>query len=175
MSEAGSEAAPTLPAVAPPGPVDAAPQPPPGPPIEAAPAADALRHPAAPEIVATLADSPAVVSDARAMAAGALLAWACPEPVIEDAVVVISELVTNAVLHAAPPVRLRLALASPPEGRTVRIEVTDGSVLPPEVRSPSTSAPGGRGLRIVAALTARHGVLLSTDGKTVWAELLVTG
>ena len=179
MSEAGSEAAPTLPAAAPPGSVDAAPQPrpqpPPGPPIEAVPAADALRHPAAPEVVATLADSPAVVSDARAMAAGALLAWACPEPVIEDAVVVISELVTNAVLHAAPPVRLRLALASPPEGRTVRIEVTDGSVLPPEVRSPSTSAPGGRGLRIVDALTARHGVLLSTDGKTVWAELLVTG
>ena len=171
MDDAGSDAVPTRQ----PAPPPAAPAPAADPPVGPAVDAPGHRHPAAAEIVTTLAASPAVVSDARALAAGALLAWACPAPVVEDAVTVISELVTNAVVHAAPPVRLRLALADPPEGRTVRIEVSDGSPRPPQVRAPSTSAPGGRGLRIVAALTTRHGVLPTAGGKTVWAELRAIG
>ena len=146
----------------------------PGTPVEPALDSPILDQAAALEVTASLADSPAVVSDARAMAAGALLAWACPEPVVEDTVTVISELVTNAVVHAAPPVLLRLALANPPEGRTVRIEVSDGSTMRPQAQPRSMSSPGGRGLLIVRALAARYGVLVTADGKTVWAELAAT-
>jgi anti-sigma regulatory factor (Ser/Thr protein kinase) len=126
---------------------------------------------AAAEISVALADSPAVISDARATATGALLAWACPGGARQDAVVVVSELVTNAVLHAAAPVRLRLALAHPPEGSVLRIEVSDGSPTPPRPRTPTRDLPDGRGLHIVQALAGRYGVLETTEGKTVWAEI----
>ena len=81
-----------------------------------------------------------------------------------------SELVTNAVRHAATKIVLRVAL----EANTVRVEVSDLDTAMPALRE----APdiGGYGLRIVDRLAARWGVVVIPDGgKTVWFELDLAG
>ena len=89
----------------------------------------------------------------------------------DDAELVVSELVANAVSHAVSvgscPVTLRL-LAD--VGR-VRIEVDDGDPEPPAPRLAPPDAERGRGLQIVAALCPRYGVVPRITGKCVWAEL----
>lgn len=91
----------------------------------------------------------------------------CASPLLEDALLVVTELVTNAVLHGrgAPLLRLRTAPAR------LRIEVADESPRPPKRR---TSGPdGGWGLALVELLTAEWGVVRSGRGKVVWCELRV--
>jgi hypothetical protein len=93
--------------------------------------------------------------------------------VADDALLVVSELTSNAVQHGAGPVRLRLERL--PDG--LRIEVTDdggGEVVP---RHPDPHVPGGRGLVVVSRLSRSWGVRRRLPaGKTVWAELtLVDG
>lgn len=77
------------------------------------------------------------------------------------------ELVANAALHGPPDglVRVRAWRA----GDTVRVAVRDDSPVPPVVRFPEPSAPGGRGLALVDSLAAAWGVEHHGDaGKTVW-------
>jgi anti-sigma regulatory factor (Ser/Thr protein kinase) len=83
----------------------------------------------------------------------------------------VSELVTNAILHADPPitVRLRGTKAHP------RVEVRDHSHSPPEVNIEMTDEDQllstiGRGLGIVALYSSTWGSELASDGKTVWFE-----
>jgi anti-sigma regulatory factor (Ser/Thr protein kinase) len=94
-----------------------------------------------------------------------------PQPVVEDMLLVVSELVTNAVRHGKAEVSLRLAL----QPDRVRIAVHDSSDELPVVPAsqPSIDRPTGRGLLIVAATAADWGIERSGDrpGKTVWAEL----
>ncbi|QIG44971.1 SpoIIE family protein phosphatase [Nocardioides anomalus] len=87
--------------------------------------------------------------------------------VVEDALLVTSELVTNAVLHAEAPVELRLV-----SSRTeLRIEVHDREASQPLRRSPDLDDEHGRGLTIVAALSTHWGTRPSGSGKVVWAVL----
>ncbi|HVT21191.1 MAG TPA: ATP-binding protein [Mycobacteriales bacterium] len=84
-----------------------------------------------------------------------------------DAELVVTELVTNAVLHGAPPISFRV------RGRRdrVRIEVTDsGRSLPLRGRA-NTEGMTGRGLAVVEELSNAWGVEPTDDGKLVWAEL----
>lgn len=86
----------------------------------------------------------------------------------EDAELVVSELVTNAIRHGdgAPLVRLEQR----PD--RVRIEVEDESDRPPVGRSPGHEEPSGRGLAIVGALALGWGhERRAGGGKTVWAEV----
>lgn len=94
--------------------------------------------------------------------------WGCDVPIAE-AEVVISELVTNAVVHASTSVEVRLALA----GGMLRIEVADHGGGLPDVRAPGTNDPHGRGLVLVNGLSSAWGVDPLADGKCVWAELAV--
>jgi two-component sensor histidine kinase len=82
----------------------------------------------------------------------------------QDAVLMVSELVTNAVVHGVGAISLRIDA----EAETVRIEVADeGNVA--VAPSPHPSAHGGWGLRIVEQLSDDWGVL---DGSTrVWFRL----
>jgi anti-sigma regulatory factor (Ser/Thr protein kinase) len=82
---------------------------------------------------------------------------------------VVSELASNAVLHARTAFTVRVAAS----GGTVRVAVGDRSAVPPVGREPDTSAVTGRGLAIVDALSSRWGVETGADGigKWVWAEL----
>jgi CheY-like chemotaxis protein/anti-sigma regulatory factor (Ser/Thr protein kinase) len=92
--------------------------------------------------------------------------WDCGISIAE-AEVVISELVTNAVIHASSAVEIRLALV----GGMLRIEVADHGGGLPDVRAPGPDDAHGRGLVLVNGLSSAWGVEPLADGKCVWAEL----
>lgn len=112
-------------------------------------------------------DLPAEVTSprlARTFTRTTLHQWGMDQK-IDDARAIVSELVTNAVVHAATACRLRLALTM----FAIRIEVTDHGRGTPEPHTDSHA----HGLHIVEALTASWGVQPSDAGaKLVWAELL---
>lgn len=92
---------------------------------------------------------------------------------LEDcAVLGVSELVTNSMIHA----RTRLTVAVEPTGDTVRITVRDFSPVLPRQRHYGVEATTGRGLRLVESLSASWGVKHTRDaegnGKAVWFEPL---
>ncbi|MHB8245049.1 MAG: ATP-binding protein [Acidimicrobiales bacterium] len=89
----------------------------------------------------------------------------CPE--IEGrALLIVSELATNAVVYTSGGFSLRLQ----PEPR-FRVEVVDHSSVMPELFVDTAWADHGRGLRIVQALASRWGAEPCGDGKVVWAEV----
>jgi DNA-binding NarL/FixJ family response regulator len=107
------------------------------------------------------------VARARTMTARALTDWGMGH-LAGDGLVVVSELATNAVLHARTPFELRLS--SHP--RSFRIAVLDHGPGTPEPLAPSGVRPHGRGLQIVDAMASAWGVSGLKEGtKLVWAEL----
>ncbi|MDX6274408.1 MAG: hypothetical protein QOJ92_1618 [Frankiales bacterium] len=128
-----------------------------------------LPHPAAP--VTDPPDGPLVLEAGRAAVGRARalvrqhLADADPD-LVSDAELVVSELVTNAQLHAHGPVTVSVTVTR--EG--VRLEVTDASAVPPLAVRSGSGAMTGRGLALVEALGV-WGVTPRSGGKTVWAEL----
>jgi anti-sigma regulatory factor (Ser/Thr protein kinase) len=86
---------------------------------------------------------------------------------LEDAKLVVSELATNAVIHA----RSSFTVEVHPRGTRVRLSVRDASRTKPTLRDHDALAGSGRGLRLIDMLAANWGVELADDGKTVWAEL----
>lgn len=91
------------------------------------------------------------------------------EPAGQDLALLVSELVTNASIHAREPVCLRLTIDLR-RGR-VRIEVEDGSPITPTVRRPGSRSAGGRGMLIVESLSRSWGTEPTDTGKVVWAEV----
>ncbi|MFC0601402.1 ATP-binding protein [Streptomyces palmae] len=88
----------------------------------------------------------------------------------EDVLLVVSELVTNACLHADGPEELRVGC----QGKVLRLEVVDLGAGTPAPRTPHRAGrPGGHGMFIVQRLCLDWGVLRNPQGagKTVWAEL----
>lgn len=105
---------------------------------------------------------------ARPRTAAALRRWQVPDPVIDDAQLVVSELVSNAVVHGREPLRVRLTLTR----ASVYITVHDGDPQPPRMRNPPPGdITGGRGLRIVAAVSQQWGCAIGRHGKNVWCSL----
>jgi anti-sigma regulatory factor (Ser/Thr protein kinase) len=111
------------------------------------------------------------VAQARRLVATQLDSWELSE-LADDARLVVSELLTNAALHAKPPVRLRLVLI--PKG--VRIEVSDGSRELPLLMRAGPDVMTGRGWSLVQALAHDWGAEQSAagDGKVVWVTMLVS-
>ncbi|MEZ0166099.1 ATP-binding protein [Kineococcus sp. LSe6-4] len=82
---------------------------------------------------------------------------------------VVTELVTNAVRHGAPPAVLALEC----QGRDgVSMRVSDAGPDAPELREAGPEALGGRGIALVDVLSAQWGVEAGPDGKTVWSRLV---
>lgn len=80
---------------------------------------------------------------------------------------VVSELVTNAILHAQTPFSVKVT-----QGRhSIRVDVSDESVQTPAARPYDSFEVTGRGLHIVEALTENWGFSTNPGGKTVWFEL----
>jgi len=96
--------------------------------------------------------------------------WLLDKEMTDTALLLVSELTTNAIRHGTPPVRMALRLD---DGR-LRVEVTDSSPTLPQIGQPGPDQIGGRGLQIVQQLAARWGAQASrsTLGKTVWFEML---
>jgi signal transduction histidine kinase len=113
--------------------------------------------------LASAADSP---GRARAAAAD-MVATLHLEPLGDDLALVVSELVTNAVRHAVPPVRLEISA----DADRVTVAVGDGSPGRPVAREAADDAEGGRGMALVDMLCAETGVRPNPPGKTVWAAL----
>ncbi|WP_194236296.1 ATP-binding protein [Streptomyces acidicola] len=84
--------------------------------------------------------------------------------------VIVSELVTNAVLHGAGA---WLTLGMGIRGREVCVEVQDGSAAPIVKRAAACEGESGRGLALIAALASNWGTRLVPGGKTVWATLVL--
>jgi anti-sigma regulatory factor (Ser/Thr protein kinase) len=100
------------------------------------------------------------------------LALACTEWHAEGAArdggLVVSELVTNAVLHAGTPIDLKLSLS---DGHLL-IDVRDGVDKLPAIVPPEQRGAGGRGLEIVSRCSRRWGAASDPQGgKHVWALL----
>lgn len=87
---------------------------------------------------------------------------------LEDIVLLlVSELVTNAVLHARSTAMVRLDLGE----RAVRVEIEDRGVRLPTLAVPALTDESGRGLLMVEQLAARYGWTQLDGGKSVWFEL----
>jgi len=106
------------------------------------------------------------VAASRRFVAETLVAWGLPH-VVDDASLVVSELATNAVLHARSSFNVLLSW----EAGILCISVFDGSASVPSVKHPTPTAISGRGLRLVAAIARRWGTDRDGRGKLVWAEL----
>jgi anti-sigma regulatory factor (Ser/Thr protein kinase) len=87
--------------------------------------------------------------------------------VLEDAVLLVSELVTNSVIHGGPPV----IVAVDCDGDALQVRVRDGSPALPARRTAEQEAEGGRGLALVETLSSDWGVDPRPDGKNVWFVL----
>ena len=88
---------------------------------------------------------------------------------VDTVVLLVSELVTNAVLHARSEVRLVVDDL----GETARVRVVDQSPMPPRLHSFAVESATGRGLRMLDQLALRWGVEPDPDGpgKVVWFEV----
>ncbi|WP_406008993.1 SpoIIE family protein phosphatase [Streptomyces sp. NBC_00637] len=164
---------------------------------QGAPAHPSTHSVALPHTRATLNGSPLAPGAARALVRAALTEWTglgllgageAAEPgerLAEDTTLVVSELVTNAVVHAGTDVELACRLELDPEHpgrpggcRAVVVEVSDHH--PSRAPRDGTAEPSygtaeyGRGLRLVAALADAWGVTYRRGTKTVWARLLPT-
>jgi hypothetical protein len=127
----------------------------------------------------TLGGSPDAASTARSLTRQALACWDLAE-LTDDAQVIVSELLANAIRHAGPrqpgqcpgdgATAPALWLFRQPEG--IMCVVTDPSDLVPTLQQPGDSAECGRGLHVIHALSDHWGwTPLREHGKAVWAIL----
>ncbi len=127
---------------------------------------------------ASLSPEPTAPARARAFTRDALRGWGLPDMVVDDAVLLVSELVANGVQHAGTDLEIyvRLGNAASPG---VEIQVTDqhpARALPATVGSAGdTDAERGRGLLLPPALASAWGVTYTAAAKTVWFRLQVPG
>ena len=116
----------------------------------------------------------ASVGVARRRLVSDLIAADVRDSAVCDVALVISELLSNALRHAAPLPAATIRVAWRIDPGCVLVSVTDGGgPTVPELGKPAQGATGGRGLRIVARLSARWGASTGEDGTTVWAEVPV--
>lgn len=88
-------------------------------------------------------------------------------PRLDDLLLCVSEVVTNAVLHARTPATFTLRL----DGDVARVELADQDPTLPLRRAHDLMAPTGRGLRLLDDLARAWGASADGRGKVVWFEL----
>ena len=118
--------------------------------------------------VATVARAPESSARVRSLLWTSFACWSCDSDRLDDAALVLSELVGNAVRHAEGDVmQVRLKRT----GDVLRIAVHDRSSTPPAPREASFDDESGRGMMIIDALSHRWGWEPRSDGKVVWADV----
>ncbi|UXY39157.1 SpoIIE family protein phosphatase [Streptomyces albidocamelliae] len=115
---------------------------------------------------------PEAVRHARRFTRRTLRAWGVERDTLDAALLVVSELVTNALVHTGGPVRLDMSLVN----HRLRLAVADSSPRSPmKPASIGWEATGGRGILLVEAVSAAWGTIPVSGGKQVWADLVAPG
>ncbi|MFJ6695738.1 ATP-binding protein [Streptomyces sp. NPDC091272] len=126
---------------------------------------------------------PDAVRTARHAVRHTLETWGLGE-VSDVSVLLVSELVTNALRHASGPIGVRLVRLDTSDARAgtvrtppavLRVEVSDPLPDPPRERAAGPDDEGGRGIQLVACSARRWGTRRGKTGKTVWFELALPG
>jgi anti-sigma regulatory factor (Ser/Thr protein kinase) len=112
-------------------------------------------------------DDVRAVHRARSFVRATLEAWALPESLARDAILLVSEMVTNAIVHGRAPIQLRLRRAP----AHLLLEVSDTATAIPRKLRPTADDVHGRGLQLVAIMADQWGTRPIRDGKSVWCEL----
>jgi anti-sigma regulatory factor (Ser/Thr protein kinase) len=119
--------------------------------------------------------APASVAIARRRVAAELTAAGVFDGVVGDAVLVVSELLSNAIRHARPLPGAKLLLAWALDDGAVEVAVSDGGASTrPMTAQATVSSLGGRGLGIVEYVARSWGVRTDDTGLTVWAVVAVS-
>lgn len=119
---------------------------------------------------------PEVPSMMRAKLRPVLTAWGIMGERAEDALLVATELVANAIDHARTSLRMQVRIGGPVADGVLLIGVHDRRAdLAPRPTAAGPHELRGRGLRVIDALAQRWGCDPAPDGKTVWAELSLQG
>ncbi|MDL4773576.1 MULTISPECIES: ATP-binding protein [Thermomonosporaceae] len=122
--------------------------------------------------VVLLPHAPSSVAVARKRLSSELVASGVFESVVDDASVIISELLSNALRHARPLPSGQIRVSWTRRDDLLEVEVSDGGAMTEPRRGPGTlSSLGGRGLGIVEALSEGWGVRHDNGSTTVWAVL----
>ncbi|MER6025952.1 SpoIIE family protein phosphatase [Streptomyces sp. NPDC001851] len=112
---------------------------------------------------------PEAVRHARRFTRRTLRTWGVPQDTLDTALLVVSELVTNALVHTGGQVRLDLTLVN----HRLRLAVADASPRSPvKPASIGWEATGGRGIILVEAVSEAWGTVPVSGGKQVWADLV---
>ena len=117
----------------------------------------------------SLDPEPEAVPQARAWVRSVLEGW--PEDLVDAARLLVSEVVTNAVLHARTPVTVSVKAAA----AGAVFEVEDGHAAGPLPKHFGADSPTGRGLLLVESLAKEWGVTPTSAGKIVWFMVAATG
>jgi anti-sigma regulatory factor (Ser/Thr protein kinase) len=130
-----------------------------------------------PRIVVASAAAEAIVPSrpdstpaARAFLSGLLSGWGLPDEVIDDASLLTTELVSNAIRHGTGTVTLQVEV----DQDVVQVRVHDEAGELPEVKVTDATSLGGRGLFIVQCVADEWGADEANPGKTVWFRLSAT-
>ncbi|RNF92636.1 ATP-binding SpoIIE family protein phosphatase [Streptomyces botrytidirepellens] len=119
----------------------------------------------------TLAQAePERIAGARRQLRDMLHDWADPDQV-ESAVLLLSEMVTNVLVHTDGDALLVAEVSGRRGSRRLRLDVADGSDELPHRRRPGELASSGRGLMLMEMLADAWGVDPRGDGKCIWYEL----
>ncbi|MDI5964222.1 ATP-binding protein [Streptomyces sp. SL13] len=110
------------------------------------------------------------VAEARGLLRRRLADWGVPD-LRDTAELLLSEVVTNALVHTGGGALLTATLLTQGQRTRLRVEVQDDAPHRPYPRPASDDASGGRGLLIVRALADAWGVRPQPVGKSVWFEL----
>ncbi|MGP4000947.1 ATP-binding protein [Streptomyces sp. 8N706] len=114
---------------------------------------------------------PGSVRKARSLVRSTLNEWGL-NTVRDVTVLLVSELVTNALRYASGPIGVRIRRV---RNDALLVEVSDPLPDPPLARDAEPDDEGGRGLQLVAHTSRRWGTRRGNEGKTVWFELGLPG
>ncbi len=109
--------------------------------------------------------------NARRFVSGTLRSWNCDDDLVDSALLLVSEMVTNAVIHAHSEIELVIVLRR----EVVRVEVIDAGDEIVHRRRAGSDAQSGRGMAMVEALSSSWGIDSHLAGKSVWFEISRSG
>jgi anti-sigma regulatory factor (Ser/Thr protein kinase) len=96
-----------------------------------------------------------------------LTEWEVHDEAAQPTLLVLTELLANAIEHSNAPIRISLGFTT----TFVRVQIHDATPQPPQQRPYDPTRIRGHGLKIVEALALRRGWTPEPDGKTVWADV----